>query len=465
MKLSSIAFFNTLSLRIFAFFWLSFLILFGLAFFLPHFDARLYSELNNNEVSAYHREISSVIRNNHLSHILSDAPVFPTDKFDGVHPVLVNPEGEIIGARKEETAPIQQFIYHAKNPLQPLKKSFYDLQIAGPFVVYVNTSGEEVSYTLYFLRKVEAQKEFVSFAFDHPLILILVILGVSTPLLWWLSHSIGRPLRNLQRASNAVAMGNFKTDKNLEIYGTVELRQVGQSFNHMTAALEDLLSSQQSLLSSISHELRTPLTRLQLALALLRRRIGEGTEVARIEKEAQQLDAMINDLLLLSRQQLNSHLLRNIFPIVELWSDIVNDGAFEAEQRKLNFKVRQLIYTPKQFFINGNKGLLCSAVENIIRNAMKYTKSRIETTIFLKNNALFIAIDDDGDGIPAKEYENIFKPFYRIDEARTRETGGAGLGLAIVANVIKEHQGNVRAMQSHLGGLRVVIQLPLWIHK
>ena len=113
--------------------------------------------------------------------------------------------------------------------------------------------------------------------------------------------------------------------------------------------------------------------------------------------------------------------------------------------------------------INGNQGQLSSALENVIRNALKYTKSHIEVTLHLEREQLFIAIDDDGEGIPETEYENIFKPFYRIDEARTRETGGAGLGLAIVASVIKDHQGKVLASKSHLGGLKIMFELPLWI--
>ncbi|WP_370445394.1 envelope stress sensor histidine kinase CpxA [Avibacterium gallinarum] len=459
MKLT---FLNTLSMRIFALFWLAFVLLLALIFLLPYFDARIYTELGNEEVSGYYGEISTAIRNKQLAHIISGVPVIPVDKFDGIHPVLADQNGNILGARKEEIAPIQQFMYHTSTTLKPLKKNFYDIQIAGPFTVHLNLEND-VPYTLYFVSRVNPQKEILSYIFDRPCILILFIMLISTPLLWWLSRSIGRPLRHLQQAANAVALGNFKVDKSLETQGTIELRQVGQSFNRMTIALEDLLSNQQTLLSSISHELRTPLTRLQLALALLRRRVNSSAEIARIEKEAVRLDEMINDLLLLSRQQLNSHILREIFPITEIWHDIIKDSRFEAEQKKLSFKVKQLIHKPSQYYLNGNKGLICSAIENILRNALKYTHSKIEATIFVEDNSMVIAIDDNGAGIPTSEYENIFKPFYRIDEARTRETGGTGLGLAIVANVIREHQGKVWAASSHLGGLRVVIKLPLWI--
>ncbi|MFZ7200571.1 envelope stress sensor histidine kinase CpxA [Avibacterium avium] len=464
MELSKPTFLNTLSIRIFALFWLAFVLLFALIFVLPYFDSRIYSNLDNSEISSYNAEISAAIRTNQLRHILSGLPVTAFDDLDGMHPVLADQEGNIFGARKKtEISAVQQFMYHTTVVSKPLKKNFYDLQVVGPFTVHLELDKKDTQYKLYFLSRVNPQKEIISYIFDRPYIIILFVMIISTPLLWWLSSSIGRPLRHLQEAANAVALGNFKVDRTLETQGSLELRQVGQSFNRMTIALEDLLSNQQTLLSSISHELRTPLTRLQLALALLRRRINNNAEIERIEKEAIRLDEMINDLLLLSRQKLNSHILREIFPITEIWQDIIKDSQFEAEQRQLAFKVHQLIVHPSKHYINGNKALLCSAVENILRNALKYTKSKIETTIFIEAEMLVIAIDDDGDGIPDEEYTNIFKPFYRIDEARTRETGGTGLGLAIVANVVNEHQGYVIAMRSELGGLRVKLSLPLWI--
>ncbi|MDY4281189.1 MAG: envelope stress sensor histidine kinase CpxA [[Pasteurella] mairii] len=454
--------FNTLSIRIFAFFWLSFFLLLAIIFSLPYWDARIYSNIQTNELSSYRKALTRSIRNNKISQIVSGAAVLPLDKFDGMHPVVVY-ENDIMGALPDEIEPIKTFMNRSTNPLTPLKKTFYDIQVAGPFMVYLSAGDEDIPYHVYFLARVNAQKEIISFIFDRPHILIFVIMLISTPILWVLSHSIGQPLKHLQSAANAIALGNFKSDKTLETNGTRELRQVGRSFNRMTEALDNIISNHQSLLSSISHELRTPLTRLQLALALLRRKNGESSETARIEKEAKRLEIMINDLLLVSRQQLHSHTLRDIFPLDELWRDVLNDAAFEAEQRHISFVVKQLIYSPGNYLINGNQGLLASALENVIRNALKYTKSHIEVTLHLDREQLFIAIDDDGEGIPETEYKNIFKPFYRIDEARTRETGGAGLGLAIAVSIVKGHQGQLSATKSHLGGLNVTFKLPLWI--
>ena len=285
-------------------------------------------------------------------------------------------------------------------------------------------------------------------------------------MLWWFTRMLIRPISRLQKAANSVALGNFKIDKSLVANGPLELRQVGQSFNRMAASIEHLISNQQTLLSSISHELKTPLTRLQLATALVRHECGETESVKRIEREIGRMDKMISELLLLSRHQMNSQVERDIFYANTLWTDIINDAKFEAEQRGITFLIN--IRLPKnELQLNGNSRLLESAVENIVTNALKYTKDKIELHIFIQEEEeeefLRIRIDDNGSGVHPDEFEKIFKPFYRVDETRTRTTGGTGLGLAIVSNVIQEHQGKVWAEKSPLGGLAVTILLPLWI--
>ncbi|HBO38812.1 MAG TPA: two-component system sensor histidine kinase CpxA, partial [Pasteurellaceae bacterium] len=342
---------------------------------------------------------------------------------------------------------------------------FYDIQVVGPFSVHIDSdfeSGQRETYLLYFVKYVNPQREVVNFIFDHPLSIVFIIMMITSPLLWWLVWSISEPIKRLQSAANAVALGNFDIDKNLEAHGASELRQVGRSFNRMAQAISELISSHQSLLSSISHELRTPLTRLQLATALLRRRYGNGGEILRIENEAERLNKMINDLLQLSRKQIKNQLLREPFPIDEIWETIMKDARFEASQMNIKCSFKQNIINPGQHRMSGNQEALSSAVENILRNALKYTNTQIEIITYLGNGYLFISVDDDGAGVSPAEYDEIFKPFYRVDTARTRETGGAGLGLTIVQDVVQQHRGRVWAESSPLGGLRVTIQLPLW---
>ncbi|PJG84669.1 envelope stress sensor histidine kinase CpxA [Conservatibacter flavescens] len=462
---------NSLTVQIFALFWLTFAILLAIVFFVPTLDARAYTELKGEELRYYQKELIISLRNNRILNVLTHQSEQEVDLYhpldgrsDIPRPVLVNKDRNIIGASPNDVLQLQKFIYQSDNPLKPLTKRFYNIQISGPFLVHLGLVNEQ-SHLVYFVRTADPQQEFVSFIFDHPFFMLLLIMVISSPLLLWLAWSIGKPVRELRLSANAVASGDFTINKKLEQQGATELRLVGRSFNHMTQSLEELISNQQRLLSAISHELRTPLTRLQLAAALMRRRQGENAELYRIDTETERLDKMINDLLLLSRNQLNNHLLREIFPIQEIWEDIFSDAEFEAEQRSLSFTISQQIQSPEQHSINGNISALSSAVENVLRNSLKYTNNTITATIYIENKMLFIRIDDDGPGVPDDECERIFQPFYRVDAARTRETGGTGLGLAIVANIIQQHQGEVWAQRSSLGGLQVTIMLPLWIEQ
>ena len=465
MKLRSFFCLNQLAIRTFAMFWFSFFIMMSLVIVLPNLDLRLYSSLEEADIVNYQKEILNIVRNGQLQGLISEVPVLPSDKFQPSRPVLINLQTkDILGELPEETTYIRRFTEASNNFSEPKRKNFNEVQISGPFQVYLGDGAN--SYALYFISYVNPQREIFNYVFDRPIILILLILLITSPLLWWFTRMLTKPISRLQEAANSVALGNFKIDKSLVANGPLELRQVGQSFNRMAASIDHLISNQQTLLSSISHELKTPLTRLQLATALVRHECGETDSVKRIEREIGRMDKMISELLLLSRQQMNSQMERDIFYANTLWTDIINDAKFESEQRGIAFLTN--IRLPKnELQLNGNFRLLESAVENIVTNALKYTKDKIELHIFIQEEEeeefLRIRIDDNGSGVHPDEFEKIFKPFYRVDETRTRTTGGTGLGLAIVSNVIQEHQGKVWAEKSPLGGLAVTIRLPLWI--
>lgn len=431
---------------------------------LPNLDLRLYSPLEEADIVNYQKEILNIVRNGQLQGLISEVPVLPSDKFQPSRPVLINLKTKnILGELPEEAPYIRRFANVSGDFSKPKRKNFNKLQLSGPFQVYL---GDTASYALYFISYVNPQREIFNYVFDRPTILILIILLITSPLLWWFTRMLIRPISHLQEAANSVALGNFKIDKSLIANGPLEIRQVGQSFNRMASSIDRLISNQQTLLSSISHELKTPLTRLQLATALVRHECGETESIKRIEREIGRMDKMISELLLLSRHQMNSQVERDIFYANTLWTDIINDAKFEAEQRGITFLTN--IRLPKnELQLNGNSRLLESAVENIVTNALKYTKDKIELHIFIQEEEeeefLRIRIDDNGSGVHPDEFKKIFKPFYRVDETRTRTTGGTGLGLAIVSNVIQEHQGKVWAEKSPLGGLAVTIRLPLWI--
>ena len=461
MRLSRIFNINQLAIRTFSIFWIAFFFMMTLVVIIPYFDLRIYTPLKESEVISYQKKIMDTIRNKQLSDLLAKAPVLPTDKYNPSRPVLVNLQTKnILGELPEEHNAILSFTIVSDDFSHPKRKIFGDLEIIGPFQIYLSDKSDE--YALFFINHINPQQEILNYLFDNPAVTAFLILLITTPLLWWFTKTIVNPISRLQEAANSVALGNFKIDNNLSLSGPLELRQVGRSFNRMSIAIDNLISNQQSLLSSISHELKTPLTRLQLATALIRHQYGETDSIKRIEKEIGRMDKMISELLLLSRQKMNSQVEREIFHVEALWTESIKDALFEAEQRGITFLTN--IRLPKnELQLNGNFRLLESAVENIVTNALKYTKDKIELHIFIQEEFLRIRIDDNGSGVHPDEFDKIFTPFYRVDETRTRTTGGTGLGLAIVSNVIKEHQGKVWAEKSPMGGLAVTIQLPLWI--
>ncbi|TGY50537.1 envelope stress sensor histidine kinase CpxA [Rodentibacter caecimuris] len=454
---------NYLTIRTFIAFWLAFFAMMVSLFLLPYLDNRFYSTLQEPEIASYQKKLVESIRNHKIKSLLSEVPLLPIDRFSETRPVIYNPQRkEFLGAFSEEKIFIERFAETANNFSHPMRKAFVNIQIAGPFQVYVDSFDEP--FSLFFISHASPSQEILRYMIDNPLVLLILTLLTTTPLLWWFTYTIVKPIYRLQKAANNVALGNFKIDPQLSKDGPWELRQVGQSFNRMATAINSLVSNQQNLLSSISHEMKTPLTRLQLAVALVRHKTGSNSTVQRIEKEITRMDKMINELLLLSRQQMNTQTKSAIFPAEKIWRDVVQDAMFEAKQGHIEFE-QCFQLSDSEPFLNGDPELLQSAVENIVRNALKYTKSKIKLNIFVQEETLKIRIDDNGFGVSPDEFEKIFQPFYRVDEARTRSTGGTGLGLTIVLNIIKEHQGKVWAEKSELGGLAVTIELPLWLNK
>lgn len=448
---------NYLAYQIFSSFTLIFIIILGLALALPHFYARTFNPIEEKEFVYFGNETATSQLEYNLDEVFRRNLSVTTQ--NGHDVILFDPQsGLISGVNKEHLSAFQVFIFKAINIMEPLQRRFGSIEMYGPF----HTSSNSHHYLQYFIVEVDPQQEIINTLFDYPILMVLLILAICTPLLLWLSWRIAKPVKALRLSADTVATGNLTVNPKLETEGINELRQVGHSFNRMITSLQKLTSYQQRLLSDISHELKTPLTRMQLAVSLLRRRNGESNELTRIEGEIQKLDTMIHDLLTLSRQQVNHHLHREVFSVNKIWEDIFIDAKFELEQNNLDFAVSQRIVHPERYHINGNVSLLSSAVENVIRNAKKYATHQIKVMIYIDKNELVFIIDDDGAGVPEDQYEEIFRPFYRVGEDLARQTGGTGLGLAIVANAIQQHKGSVTASQSPIGGLRIKIQLPLW---
>jgi len=234
----------------------------------------------------------------------------------------------------------------------------------------------------------------------------------------------------------------------------------------MAERLENSVKAQARLLNDISHELRSPLARLNVALALARQRTGPEAQSAleRIDLEACRLNDLIGGLLTIARLESgNESLQRSPVHLGELIRDIVDDADFEAQSRNCRVAAR----IKQDALLMGTPSLLHSAIENVVRNATRYTREGTTVQISLElrdsaegEQAAVIQVTDSGPGVANELLDKLFRPFYRIDDSRGRQTGGVGLGLAITDRAIRLHGGSVRASNRREGGLMVEICLP-----
>lgn len=271
-----------------------------------------------------------------------------------------------------------------------------------------------------------------------------------------LARTFTKRIYKLREATQKLAQGDLSS--RVYIAGKDEVSALANDFNRMAEQLQSMLKSQRQLVSDVSHELRSPLARLRIALELAERHKNPKTMLQRIEKEADELENLVTNLLSLARIESAQFVLEmKHFCLCKLLDKIVEDANFEGE--KQNRKV--LLQNCKETFIHADPVLMHSAIENIIRNALRYTPDHSEVTVSLKqrDNNLTITIKDQGLGVPEKSLHKLFEPFARISEARDRKTGGFGLGLAITGRVINAHGGQVFAKNRSAGGLSIHINL------
>jgi two-component system sensor histidine kinase CpxA len=227
----------------------------------------------------------------------------------------------------------------------------------------------------------------------------------------------------------------------------------------MAGRIETLVTAQHRLIGDISHELRSPLARLRVALEIARRKSGAeaGASLDRIELESDNLNELIGQLLMLSRLESGGSLEKTSVDLAALVREVAEDADFEAHSRHCAACVTRC----DEATVNGVYNLLRSALENVVRNAVSYTAPGTEVEIAHRREAgtSVITVRDYGSGVPEDALEEIFRPFYRVEDARDRQTGGAGLGLSIAARAVRLHNGNIKAANANGGGLIVTIEL------
>lgn len=295
---------------------------------------------------------------------------------------------------------------------------------------------------------------------------LLIVLLVGGVFCYWLAHYLTTPLLKLRTTTNELAEGDLgaRVTTNLAKRRD-EIGQLGRDFNLMAERLESMVKAQQRLLGDISHELRSPLSRLGVALGLARQRSGPEVKSAldRIERESDNLNELIRQLLTLTRLESGTDSRKkSAVDLTALVREVSEDADFEA--RSINRAV-QVVKTDS-CSITGVEELLRSAIENVVRNAVRFTPegTAVEVALRRQNGAgdhfAVISVRDRGQGVPEEALERIFRPFYRTEDARDRQSGGGtGLGLAITERAVRLHGGSVSAANAPDGGLAVELRL------
>jgi two-component system sensor histidine kinase CpxA len=308
-----------------------------------------------------------------------------------------------------------------------------------------------------------------SFAFGLRIIArsFLPVLLVGGFFCYWLARYLSAPIVQLRGATHELSAGNLaaRVDEKL-LRRRDELGYLGRDFNVMAGRIESLMEAQRRLLGDISHELRSPLARQGVALGLARRNAGPQATPAldRIEREAGRLNEMIGQLLTLSRVESDTDRLANEeIDLAALVKEVADDADFEARGRDRTVR----IISDEPLRIRGVFELVRSAIENVVRNAVRYTEMGTQVDIALTSEAVnrdrfaVVSVRDHGKGVPEEAIKEIFRPFYRVEDDRDRKTGGAGLGLSIAARAVRLHQGTIKAANAVDGGLIVEIRMPI----
>lgn len=269
-------------------------------------------------------------------------------------------------------------------------------------------------------------------------------------------------LRRLTTVTRQLAEGNLQARVAArDALRSDEMGTLARAFNDMAQRLDHAFENEHRLLAAISHELRSPLTRLSVTVALLRRQKADGQYLDRLELEAERMNALITQLLDYARRESEKQppQLVNLCAIIQ---DVASDAAFEGSEDNKTVRLN----LPACAEMYGNSVLLRQAVDNIVRNALRYSPPGGVVDILLnaqntdtsQNYAL--QVRDYGPGVPEATLGDLFRPFFRVEPDRDRASGGTGMGLCIAEQAVRLHHGHIHAVNAAGGGLEIHVQLP-----
>jgi signal transduction histidine kinase len=280
----------------------------------------------------------------------------------------------------------------------------------------------------------------------------------------WLAWRLSNPLERLRRAARKFASGDLEARAGASTFPSSppEYRELARDFDDMAGRIESLVASQRQLLRDVSHELRTPLTRLNLAVDNARHAPASSVagSLDRIDQESERLNGLIDRIIRLSRcQAFSEPPRRDVIEFSDFLESIVSDADFEATATGRRVSIAQA----EMCRLSGDRELLREAIENVVRNAIRYTPAGTAVTVdACRGPAEYrIAVRDCGPGVPPEHMEAIFEPFYRAPQRPDQDSPGFGIGLAIARRTIALHQGTITARNLAEGGFEITIHLPV----
>ena len=324
-------------------------------------------------------------------------------------------------------------------------------------IVTVGEMGEDIlARVLYGLDDLSESEEF----FVWTVVTILpTVLGS-----YLLARQLADPLRRLTRVASQLSKGNLKArGATQDAARGDEIGELTRAFNYMATHFEHEFNNERRLLADISHELRSPLTRMGLAVALMRRRATpqQTLYLDRLELESERMNELIARLLDYARRELKTMLPQPV-DLCDIVRDVAQDASFEGMHEGKTLRLS----LPDSARMFGNPVLLRQALDNVVRNALRYTRplSSVDVTLTPlgapQPQCMEVRVRDHGSGVPEAALKDIFRPFYRVEAARNRDKGGVGLGLALTEQAVRIHHGQIKANNASGGGLEVVILLP-----
>jgi signal transduction histidine kinase len=284
----------------------------------------------------------------------------------------------------------------------------------------------------------------------------LLVIGATGILGWAAAVWLVSPIRNLTATVERFGHGDLSARWHTSRRD--EIGYLGRAFNETAERLQRLLTGERRLLADISHELRSPLARLKLAVRLARSSPDQGHALDRIERDVDRITSMVSELVEITRAEGDPEARKfEIVDLEQVVSDIVSEERPEAELRGCSLQVSGQLERP----LWGDSELLRRAIANVLRNAIRYSPSHaaIEVTLVETADTSIVEIRDHGPGVSEELLSQIFKPFFRVEEARDTNSGGIGLGLSIAMRAVQVHQGAITA-ENAKPGLKVQIVLP-----